>query len=108
MRMNSGPPPTYSASTTDYTTLAYIMANPSPSWIDVCVPVFAGDHIGILGQRNTTTSYAAGPATVTINGNATVVHRFMYQGTINTSPAGAVSQITAGSIGRIELQTAPM
>ena len=109
MRMNSGPPPIFPTTTTNYTTLAYIKANPSVSFINVCIPVFTGDRIGILGQRNTTTSYATGPATVTINGDATSINRFQYQGTINTSPAGGVSQVTAAaSFGRIELQTAPM
>ena len=109
MRFNSGPPPNFSASTTDYTNLAYIKSNPSPSWINVCIPVFTGDHIGIFGQRNTTTSYGAPGPTVTINGNGTVITRLLYQGgSISTAPAGAVSSEPGGSIGRIELQTAPM
>lgn len=107
MRFNSGPPPLWSATTTDYTTLAYIQQNPSTGFINVCIPVFTGDVIGVLGQRGTTTSYATSPATVTIDGQATTIERLLYQGSINTSPAGDVATESGGSIGRIELQTAP-
>ena len=109
MRFNSGPPPIWSTTTTDFTTLAYIKSNPAPSFVNVCIPVFTGDHIGILGQRGTSTSYASGaPHTVTINGDATTINRFGHQANITTSPAGAVWSQASGEIGRIELQTAPM
>ncbi|HZO12921.1 MAG TPA: hypothetical protein VFB62_06675, partial [Polyangiaceae bacterium] len=111
VRFNSGPPPDYSASTTNHTTLGLFQNVPGTSYIVVNIPVMAGDYIGILGARGTTTlsnSYAATSTYSTLIFNQPVVlHRLVYQANLYTTPAGALSNENGGSYSRIELRYGP-
>ena len=101
-------PPTYPTETTNFTTLAWVTGHAENSgFVTLCVPVFTGDVIGILGERNGFTSYpSAGNKTVTIDGFSTVLRRFMYQGNITNAPANSVTSIDGSSIGRVDMRYA--
>jgi hypothetical protein len=107
----AGPPPDYSASTTNHQTLALFQASPGTGYIPVNIQVLAGDYIGILGARGTTTmnnSYATSFSYSTLILNTPVVlHRLVYQFNLFTTPAGALSNENAGSYARIEMRYGP-
>ena len=110
IRFNSGPPPMWTADTTDFVTLGYWSGVPGTGWIAVNIPVLAGDIIGILGTRGTTTMLNSYGQTddyaTTIFGQPVTLYRVFYQGNINTSQAGPVST-SANPYGRVELRYGP-
>ncbi len=111
VRFNSGPPPNFSASTTDFVTLAYLQNVPGTNWIAVNIPVQAGQWIGILGARGTTTlhsSYGVGnPYSTTILGHPVDLQRLVYQANVYSTQAGPLSTETGGSYSRIEMRYSP-
>ena len=107
LRLNS-PPPQYPMFGTDFTSLAYIQQDPTTDYVPVNAVINAGDIIGILGQRGTTTSYAPSPNTTVISGQTVTISRLIYQAPINNSPTVDISDETGGNIGRIEFQYIPL
>ena len=112
VRFNGGPPPNYSQTTTNFTTLAYHQNTaPGNTWIQVNIPVQAGQYIGILGARGTTTlhnSYGNGnPYNTTILGHPVALQRLVYQQNLYTTQAGPLSTETGGSYSRVEMQYSP-
>ncbi|MBW2457925.1 MAG: hypothetical protein JRI68_25695 [Deltaproteobacteria bacterium] len=111
VRFNSGAPPNFSSSTTDFVTLAYHQNVPGSNWIAVNIPVQAGQWIGILGARGTTTmnnSYGSGnPYNTTMLGHPVALNRLVYQANVYTTQAGPLSAETGGSYCRIEMRYSP-
>ncbi len=110
IRFNSGPPPVWATETTDFVTLGYWSGVPGTGWIATNIPVLAGDIIGVLGTRGTTTmnsSYGGAETYAsTIFGQPVTLHRLLYQGNINTSQAGPVST-SANPYSRVEIRYGP-
>lgn len=69
VRFNSGPPPAFSSTTNDFTLLGYWPQATDDS-IYVCIPVQAGDYIGVLGNRGDVNSYLSTPTSTIIDGNS--------------------------------------
>jgi hypothetical protein len=107
----ASPPPTYSASTTAHTTLAYHRGVAGSSWISVNIPVARGDIIGILGARGGSTmsnSYSgSNPYNSTIAGAAVKLTRLVYQANLYITRAGPLSTENGGSFGRVEVKYVP-
>lgn len=99
---NQTPPPEYSLTTNAFTSLGYWLNYSATDTIDVCIPVFAGDVIGIYGYRGTTNSYGSGPASTTIAGITTALERSGMQFTLTTEQMHDVWSVAGGSISRIE------
>ncbi len=100
------PPPSYSASTTSYTTLGYWHVG-GTGWINTNISVSSGQYIGVLGVRGTssiTNSYGNNSYKTSIKGSPVTLTRLLYQGSILSSPAGPVSTEASGSIGRVEMR----
>jgi hypothetical protein len=110
VRFNSGPPPVWSADTTDFTTLAYQTNVPGTGWISVNIPVQSGDIIGILGARGTSTMHNPYGQTETYNttilGQSVTLYRLLTQVNINTQQATALSTST-NEYSRVEVQYTP-
>jgi hypothetical protein len=106
MRFTSAPP-SYPTTTTSFTTLAYYRGIPGSGWINTSIPVTAGQIIGILGARGTTTlynSYGSGnPYSTYLHGRAVSLRRLVYQANLYTTRAGPVSTESGGSYSRVEM-----
>jgi hypothetical protein len=106
-----GPPPDYSASTTNHQTLALHQNVPGTNYIVVNIPVQAGDYIGILGARGTTSlanSYAQSSTYATfISGQPVTLKRLIYQANLFTTAAGPLSNENGGNYSRIEMKYGP-
>jgi len=98
------PPPIFSAVTNSFTTL-FLAQNVATGVIPVSITVNAGDVIGVLGCRNTVTSYAnpAGPYATTIGGMPVTLTRMGMQFPLTSTAPQDLWTETAGSIGRVEL-----
>ena len=104
IRFNSGPPPTWSGTTNDFVSLGRWVSVSGSAIIECNIPVSAGDYIGILGCRGTTTSYGPNNYATTINGNAVTLTRLGMQYQLPTNVAQDVFQEPTGSsLGRIEM-----
>lgn len=100
---NQTAPPAYSSTTNAFTTLGY-WTNYSPTdTIRVCIQVFAGDVIGVLGCRGTTNAYSTGTYTTSINGNNMVLERLGMQFPLGTTAPQDVWTETGGSISLVEM-----
>ncbi|MEQ9168629.1 MAG: hypothetical protein RLO12_20390, partial [Fulvivirga sp.] len=98
------PPPPFPGTITNYTSAIYIQGAPNGVIQNVDIDVSAGEHVGVLGQAGTLTSYGpTGQYTTTIDGNAVTLTRLLYQGSISTGPAGAISEELGGNLGLIEV-----
>ena len=99
-------PPIYSATTTNYDTLGYWTNVLDSTIVSTNILVNQGDIIGVLGTRGTATnSYATptGPFVSSILGNPVTLTRLIYQGSIATVPAGAISQEVSAALARVEM-----
>ncbi len=110
VRFNPGiTPPTFSATTDDFTTLFLTQNNPATGVIPVSIQVTAGDVIGVLGQRGTgttaLTSYGSpNPYSTTIAGQTVELNRMGMQFALTTNaPQSLWQEPTSASIGRIEM-----
>lgn len=99
---NQTPPPAYSSTTNAFTSLGYWLNHDPNDTIDVCIPVSAGDVIGIYGYRGTTNSYANGPASTVIGGITTPLERSGMQFPLTTQQMHDVWGIVGSTISRIE------
>lgn len=107
---NPANPPTWTAQTSNFTTLAYINGATNGVIQNVNIQINTGDIIGILGTANVSNSYATGPFMTTINGQNVSIQRFGYQVNINTGPAPlcwGVALGASGSISRVEMWWIP-
>lgn len=111
VRFTNGPPPLFGSTTTAFTTLFYSNTDTTNNYINVNIPIQAGDVIGILGARGTTTmrnSYGSGnPYNTTIEGQPVTLNRLIYQVNLHTTQAGPLSTETGGSYSRIEMRYSP-
>jgi len=111
VKFTNGPPPLFSMNTTAFTTLFYSNTDTSNDYISANIPIQAGDVIGILGARGTTTmrnSYGSGNAySSTILGMPVSLQRLIYQANLHATQAGPLSTETGGSYTRIEVRYSP-
>jgi hypothetical protein len=101
----AAPPPIYSATTNTFTVLYLTQNNPTVGPIPVNLSINAGDHIGILSQVGTATSYAtpAGPFASTIGGQSITIKRIGMQFPLTTTAPQDLWEETGGAIGRTEV-----
>ena len=103
----SGPPAAYPGPGTSFTTLYYINNVNTTTPIQVSIPISAGDYIGIIGARGTSTlhnSYGSSMMS-SIGGQNVQISRLVYQSNLHTAQASS-SQIMSngtGPIGRVEM-----
>lgn len=102
VRFNSGPPPSFSSTTNDFALLGY-WPSTTEDTVDVCIPIVAGDVIGVLGARNDVNSYASGPYVSNIGGNAVTLTRMGMQSPLSTTTPANLWQEPGGSISRVNL-----
>lgn len=103
-------PATYPATSTSFTTLFYGANITDTGYVDVHVPVNAGDVIGILAVRDNglgsaSTSYpsSSGPVNSTVGSHSITLQRLGWQGNIISSPA-ANFWTELSNIGRVDLR----
>ncbi len=101
---NQTPPPAYSLSTNAFTSLGYWSNYDPNDTIDVCIPVYAGDVIGIYGNRGNNNSYSAGGTLYAeIAGVSTPVFRTGMQFDLVTEQMHDVWSEAGSSISRVEM-----
>ncbi len=109
VRFNSGAPTT--SPTTDFTTLHLSQNVPGTNWIAVTIPIQAGQWIGVLGARGTTTMNNSYGTSTTYNtfilSHAVTIGRMYYQGNLYSTPAGPLAIENSGTYSRIEMQYSP-
>jgi hypothetical protein len=107
VRFNA-PPPTWTSTTNDFTTLGYWSGIAGTDWISTAIGVQSGDLIGIIGARGTSTMHNSyGPPsgyTSSIFGNAITLTRLGVQQSISASPGANFWSQNSESIGRVEMQ----
>ncbi|HRP88650.1 MAG TPA: PKD domain-containing protein [Edaphocola sp.] len=106
MKINDPVPVVFSATSTNFTTLAYISNAPNNTIQSVNVQVNAGDIIGVLGQvAGVSNSYSANsPFSSTIGSYTVPLGRLLYQGNITSSAAPNYStEPTSNQISRVEI-----
>ncbi|MBP9663592.1 MAG: choice-of-anchor J domain-containing protein, partial [Pyrinomonadaceae bacterium] len=102
VRFNT-PPPVFSMTTNDFTTLFLTQSNADPGILPVNIPVQTGDIIGVLGYRGTTNSYTNVNAS-TIFGQPVTLARLGMQFPLTTNvPHDLWSEPTSSNISRVEL-----
>ena len=101
-RFNSGPPPVWSTTTNDFTSLG-LWQNETADTVFTCIAVDSGQYIGVLGNRADANSYATAPYMSTINGIPTSLGRLGMQFNLSTTAPQDVFSETGSSISRVEL-----
>ena len=105
----SAAPPAYSTVTNSFTSLGRFVNVAGTAFIAVNIPVAAGDVIGILGARGTTTmhnSYGATTANTyssAIKGSAVTLKRLGMQYNLNTTVAKDLWTEDANPMSRVEM-----
>ncbi len=111
VRFNNGPPANYPTGTSNFVTLAYHNQVPGAGWIPVSISVQAGQTIGVIGARGTTTmsnSYGAtNTYSSTIFGQSTTLYRLIATNNLSVAQATTLYGHTQNPYGRIELQYGP-
>ena len=79
------PPPVFSTVTNAFSTLFITQNDVTPGNIAVTIPVNAGEVIGILGSRGTTSSYGNGSSGIIIAGNPVATTRMGMQFPLTTT-----------------------
>lgn len=102
-------PPVYSSTTSVFDVLYLTQNNTSGTGtISVNIPVYSGDIIGVLGNRNDINSYApVSPYATTLGTYSTTLNRLGMQFNLSTTAPQAVwtETTTNASISRVELYT---
>ena len=105
------PPPAWSSTTTDFTTLHYSANVPDTNFIPLNIQINSGDIIGVIairisGTGGSQTSYASasGPYNSMIGTYPVTLARLGWQGHINNSQAVDFWTETGNPIGRAEIQ----
>lgn len=101
------PPPVYSSTTSVFDVLYLTQNNTSGTGtIAVNIPVYSGDVIGVLGNRNDVNSYASvAPYMATLGTYTTTLERFGMQYNLSSTPPQEVWTEASSSISRVELYT---
>jgi hypothetical protein len=111
VRFNSGPPPNWSTLTTDFTTLFYQNNVAGTAWIPVSISVQAGDIMGIIGARGTSTMYnayaAANTYNTTILGQPVTIERLIAQINLYSQQAVELCAEPSNPYGMVEMQYSP-
>jgi hypothetical protein len=102
------PPPLYSMTTDDFTTLFLTQNNSDSGILPVNLRVSAGDIIGVLGQRGTISSYGTAGSTQMIFGQSVTLNRLGMQFPLTTTPPQQLWTENGGSISRVELYYGPL
>jgi hypothetical protein len=101
-------PPGWPSDTTDFTSLGYWRDVDSADFIATNIPVAAGDIIGVLGARGTSTmnnSYAqANTYATSIGGQPVTIKRFLTQYNLYNTQAVSVSTEEVLAYSRVEMQ----
>lgn len=99
-------PPLYSATTNTFDILYLTQNNTSGTGtISVNIPVYAGDIIGVLGDRADINSYALAPSTQSLGTNTLTLERLGMQFPLSSNPPQQLWTEAGGSISRVELYT---
>lgn len=100
-------PPNYATVTNAFTSLGRFVNVAGTSFVPVNIPVAAGDIIGILGARGTTTMHNSYGTTntyaTTIKGSAVTLQRLGMQFNLNTTPAKDLWTEAAGVLSQVEM-----
>ena len=100
---NQTPPPLWSSTTNAFTTLGYWNNYTATDTIPVCIPVYAGDVIGIYGNRNDINSYGTNPYTSSIGGIPITLNRSGMQLPLSSNPMQNIFAENSGSISRVQM-----
>ncbi len=103
LKFTNGAPPLWSSTTNDFIELGYWPNYTTTDTILVNIPVFAGDIIGIYGNRNDINSYAPAPYTTTIGGISTTLTRSGMQLPLSSNPMQNVFSESGSSISRVDM-----
>lgn len=99
-------PPLYPTTTNSFTTLFLDQLSASgTNTINVNIPIFAGDVIGILGDRNDTTSYSPNPYNGFLGPNPITLNRMGMLFNLSTNVPQDIWTETINNIGRVEVYT---
>lgn len=99
-------PPLFSATTNSFDLLYLTQNNNSGTGtISVNIPVYAGEVIGVLGDRGGVNSYGTGPTTQTLGTNTVTVSRMGMQFPLSSTAPQQLWTEASGSISRVELYT---
>ncbi len=100
-------PPTYSTVTNTFTSLGRFVNVAGTDFIPVNIAVAAGDVIGILGARGTTTMHnsygAANTYDTFIKGSAVTIQRLGMQHNLNSTPAMDLWTEATNPVSRVEM-----
>jgi hypothetical protein len=111
VRFTGGPPPVYPTTTSAFVSLSYLQGVAGSAFISVNIPVQAGQIIGVLGARGTTTmnnSYAATTSyTTSFNGQPATLQRLLVQSNLYQQASTDLATETSGSYSRVEMQYQP-
>jgi hypothetical protein len=106
VRFNSGPPPAYSGTTNDFTSLGYWNNVAGTNVINTNIYVQEDDWIGIIGARGTSTmynSYGGSNINSMIGSYSVTLSRCGFQYNLNTQKLHDIWSEVSGPIGRIEM-----
>jgi len=111
VRFNNGAPPLYPQSTTNFVTLAYHNQVPGTGWIQVNIPVQAGQTIGVIGARGTNPLYnsygGANTYATTIFGQPTTLYRLIAYVDLSNNQATQMQGHNQNAYGRVQLRYGP-
>lgn len=96
-------PPTFSATTNDFTLLYLTQNNTNSGILPVSIQVEQGDIIGVLGQRATVSSYSNTGNTTTINGVPVTLNRLGMQFQLTTTSPTQLWTESSANISRVHL-----
>ncbi len=102
IRFTNGPPTTSVTPTNDFVSLGYWQGVAGTGIIPANIIVHAGDIMGIVGVRGSTTSYVSAPYSTSIDGNSVTLNRLGMQYDLSTQQLHDVWTGNS-SIGRVEM-----
>jgi len=102
VRFNSGPPPSWSTTTNDFTSLFRVVNDSSTGVLPVNIELNSGDYVGILGVRGDVNSYATAPFQSQIGSHAVTLTRLGMQFSLSDNIAQNLWQ-DYGFISRVEI-----
>ncbi len=98
-------PPLYSLVTNTFDILYLAQNVVGTGTMNVNIPVYSGDIIGVLGVRNDVNSYATSPYTANLGTNTLTLTRLGMQFPLSTTTPMDLWTENGGSISRVELYT---
>ncbi|MEZ5472516.1 MAG: hypothetical protein R3E90_12135 [Marinicella sp.] len=103
IRFNSGPPPLWSSTTNDFTSLFRVVNDPTGNALPVALQISNGDHVGVLGVRGDVNSYATAPYVSQIGTHSVTLTRMGMQFFLSSTNAQQIFQESGGSLSRVEI-----